>query len=143
VTFTCSANGTITATSRDRAAGIEQGITIQNAGGLSDADIERMKQEAERNKESDLKKQEYLKTQEKARKIISTAEEGIKAFDDATRQIFASKVQGIHQLITELQKTINTPNSKNLEQQLKVLEEECSKLFTESYNMKAARTKSP
>jgi molecular chaperone DnaK len=47
VTFAINANGTIHATSKDRASGKVFGITIQMTGGLSADDIEKMRKEAE------------------------------------------------------------------------------------------------
>jgi len=47
VTFDIDANGIVNVSAKDKASGKQQNIRIQGTGGLSDADIERMVQEAE------------------------------------------------------------------------------------------------
>merc|ERR1719453_2172752 len=47
VTFDIDANGIVNVSAKDKATGKQQQIRIQGSGGLSDADIERMVQEAE------------------------------------------------------------------------------------------------
>merc|ERR1719159_884335 len=47
VTFDIDANGIVNVSAKDKASGKQQNIRIQGSGGLSDADIERMVQEAE------------------------------------------------------------------------------------------------
>ena len=71
----CSANGIITATSRDRAAGIEQGITINMAGGLSSDEIEKMRKEAELNAKADAERQELFKFKDSVRATVGKIEE--------------------------------------------------------------------
>merc|ERR1719434_556398 len=55
VTFDIDANGIVNVSARDKATGQQQNIQIQSSGGLSDAEIERMVQEAEANAEADKK----------------------------------------------------------------------------------------
>jgi molecular chaperone DnaK len=58
VTFDISADGIIRVTSIDKATKMKQSITINMSGGLSEADIERMKLEAEANAASDASAKE-------------------------------------------------------------------------------------
>ena len=53
VTFDIDANGIMNVSAKDKSTGKQQQITIRSSGGLSDADIDRMVQEAEAAKESD------------------------------------------------------------------------------------------
>ena len=53
VTFDIDANGIISVSAKDKGTGKEQQIRIQASGGLSDADIEKMVQEAEQFAEED------------------------------------------------------------------------------------------
>merc|ERR1712072_715565 len=48
VSFDIDANGIVNVSAADKGTGKEQQITIRSSGGLSDADVERMVQEAER-----------------------------------------------------------------------------------------------
>ena len=53
VTFDIDANGIMNVSAKDKSTGKQQQITIRSSGGLSDADIDRMVQEAESAKEAD------------------------------------------------------------------------------------------
>merc|ERR1712032_507074 len=53
VTFDIDANGILNVSARDKSTGKQQNIVIKSSGGLSDADIDRMVDEAEASKESD------------------------------------------------------------------------------------------
>merc|ERR1719284_1226956 len=53
VSFDIDANGTVNVSASDKSTGKKQSVTVRTSGGLSDADIERMVQEAEQMRESD------------------------------------------------------------------------------------------
>ena len=79
VTFDIDANGIVKVSAKDKATGKEQEIRIQASGGLDDADIERMVQEAEANAESDKKRRSDVETRNQAEALVHGAE---KAMDD-------------------------------------------------------------
>ena len=60
VTFDIDANGILNVTAKDKATGKEQKIRIEASSGLSDAEIKRMKAEAEANAEADNKEAERI-----------------------------------------------------------------------------------
>ena len=60
VTFDIDANGILNVTAKDKATGKEQKIRIEASSGLSDAEIKRMKAEAEANAEADKKEAERI-----------------------------------------------------------------------------------
>merc|ERR1711871_1569478 len=66
VTFDIDASGIVNVSAKDKATGKEQQITIQSSGGLSDAEVERMVQEAESMREADLAKKEAVPTRNEA-----------------------------------------------------------------------------
>lgn len=53
VTFDIDANGIVNVGATDKGTGKQQSITIRSSGGLSDAEVERMVQEAEQMREAD------------------------------------------------------------------------------------------
>ena len=79
VTFDIDANGIVKVSAKDKATGKEQEIRIQASGGLDDADIERMVQEAEANADSDKKRRSDVETRNQAEALVHGAE---KAIDD-------------------------------------------------------------
>merc|ERR1711870_17260 len=60
VSFDIDANGTVNVSAVDKSTGKKQSVTVRTSGGLSDADIERMVQEAEQMRESDEKRKEAV-----------------------------------------------------------------------------------
>jgi molecular chaperone DnaK len=82
VTFDIDANGIVHVSAKDQATGKEQKIAIQSSGGLSDADIERMVQEAEENAEADKAKRELIETRNGAESQIHMAEKQLNEHED-------------------------------------------------------------
>ncbi len=74
VTFNLDANGILNVTAKDKGTGKEQSITIQNSGNMSKEDIEKAKQDAEANAETDKKKREAIDAKNKLENAIYQAE---------------------------------------------------------------------
>lgn len=82
VTFDLDANGLLTVTAKDKASGKSQSITISGSTGLSNEEIERMKEEAEKNAEADKKVKERIEAKNKAEHLIYTTEKALKDSGD-------------------------------------------------------------
>jgi len=82
VTFDIDANGILNVTARDKGTGKEQKIRIEASSGLSDADIERMRQEASANAEADKAEAERIKKLNDADSLIFQTEKQLKEFGD-------------------------------------------------------------
>jgi molecular chaperone DnaK len=78
VTFDVDSNGVLKVTAKDKATGKEQSIRIEANSGLSEADIERMKKDAEDHAAEDTKKKELIDTRNLAEQLIYTAEKSLK-----------------------------------------------------------------
>ena len=78
VTFDIDANGIVHVSAKDKATAKEQSIRIQASGGLSDADIKRMTEEADRYKEEDRKKRELVEAKNGADSMIHSTEKTLK-----------------------------------------------------------------
>ncbi|MGH6814605.1 MAG: molecular chaperone DnaK [Hyphomicrobiaceae bacterium] len=78
VTFDIDANGIVNVSAKDKATGKEQSIRIQASGGLSDADIKRMSEEAERFKEEDKKRREGIEARNHLDQLIDATEKSLK-----------------------------------------------------------------
>src|SRR5258708_15777834 len=72
------ASGLLKVTAKDKATGKTQNITITGAVGLSDDEVKRMQEEAEKHKEEDEKKAETIKVKNSADSLIATAEKALK-----------------------------------------------------------------
>jgi molecular chaperone DnaK len=78
VTFDIDASGILKVTAVDKATGKSQDITITGAVGLSDDEVERMQEEAEKHKEEDKKKAEKIEAKNKADGLVAAAEKALK-----------------------------------------------------------------
>ncbi|PIP55247.1 MAG: molecular chaperone DnaK, partial [Bacteroidetes bacterium CG23_combo_of_CG06-09_8_20_14_all_32_9] len=82
VTFDIDANGILNVSAKDKATGKQQSIRIEASSGLSDADIKRMKAEAEANAEADKKAKEKIDKLNHADSLIFQTEKQLKEFGD-------------------------------------------------------------
>ena len=73
VNFDLDANGILNVSEKDKATGKEQSIRITASGGLSDADIEQMVQDAEVNAEADKKFEELVAARNTADGMVHAA----------------------------------------------------------------------
>jgi molecular chaperone DnaK len=93
VTFDMDASGILTVTAKDKATGKTQNIKITGAVGLSDDEVKRMQEEAEKHKEEDEKKADIVKTKNNADAMVATAEKAIKDAGDKAPADVKEKVE--------------------------------------------------
>lgn len=101
VTFDIDANGIINVSAKDKATNKEQTIRIEASSGLSDADIEKMKKEAEANADADKAAKEKVDKLNQADTLIFQTEKQLKEFGD---KLPADKKQPIEDALAELKK---------------------------------------
>ena len=80
VTFDIDANGIVNVQAKDKGTGKEQTIRIQASGGLSDADIKRMVEEAAANANEDKKRKEAIEARNHADGMIHATEKTLKDY---------------------------------------------------------------
>ena len=103
VTFDIDANGIVNVKAKDLGTGKEQSITIQNGGGLSEAEINRMVKEAEENAESDKQRKEEADLRNEAEQMIFASE---KACNDLGSEVTDSEKADIDAKIADLRKAL-------------------------------------
>jgi molecular chaperone DnaK len=82
VTFDIDANGILKVTAKDKATNRTQNITITGSSNMNEAEIEKMKKEAEQFAEEDRKKKESIESRNKAESLILQAERTLKDYGD-------------------------------------------------------------
>merc|ERR1711920_936512 len=82
VTFDIDANGIVDVSAVDKSTGKKQSVTVRTSGGLSDADIERMVQEAEQMRDADTKKKEGVTARNEAESLCYQVEKQLGDFKD-------------------------------------------------------------
>ncbi len=82
VTFDIDANGIVHVSAKDKATNKEQSIRIQASGGLSDADIDKMVQEAEANAEVDKARRDTVEGRNRAEALVHSTEKSLSEHGD-------------------------------------------------------------
>lgn len=82
VTFDIDANGILHVSAKDKGTGKEQKIRIEASSGLTDAEIEKMKQEAQANAEADKQAKDTAEKINQADSLIFQTEKQLKEFGD-------------------------------------------------------------
>merc|ERR1712187_775975 len=82
VSVDIDANGVVNVGAVDKSTGKQQSVTVRTSGGLSDADIERMVQEAEQMREADNKKKETVQARNDAETLSYQVEKQLSELKD-------------------------------------------------------------
>jgi molecular chaperone DnaK len=93
VTFDIDANGILKVTAKDKATGRTQHITITASSGLSDAEVEKMRQDAEAHAEEDRKRKEMIEVRNHADNTAYAAEKSLKEFGDKVPAEVKSEIE--------------------------------------------------
>ncbi len=130
VTFDIDANGIVHVSARDKATGKEQSIRIQASGGLSDADIKRMTEEAERFKDEDKKKRELVETRNNADALIHSTEKSLKELGE---KVAAGDKTAIETAVASLRDAIKSDNADDIKAKATALAQAALKLGESVY----------
>lgn len=82
VTFDIDANGILNVSAKDKASGKEQSIRIEGSSGLSEEEVEKMKEDAKKHADEDKKKKEGIETKNIADQMVFTTEKTLKEMGD-------------------------------------------------------------
>ena len=112
ITFDIDANGILHVSAMDKGTGKEQKIRIEASSGLSDAEIERMKKEAEENLEKDKKLKEKADKINEADAFCFQTEKMIKELDDKLND---SQKESLKNAVNKLKNAVSTQNLDDIE----------------------------
>jgi molecular chaperone DnaK len=108
VTFDIDANGILHVSAKDKTTGKEQKITIQNSTNISEAEVERMKAEAEKFAEQDKAKRESAEARNKASGVVFELEKQLKDYGD---KLDAAEKSKIEENVKKLKELAEKPES--------------------------------
>ena len=94
VTFDIDSNGILHVSAKDKATGKTQSIRIEASSGLSDAEIQRMKDEATANAENDRKEREKIDKLNSADALIFQTEKQLKEYGDKVPADKKAEIEG-------------------------------------------------
>ena len=104
VTFEIDANGILNVSAKDKATGKEQSIRIEASSGLTDAEIQRMKDEAAANAASDAKEKERVDKLNQADAIVFQTEKQLAELGDKLPADRKAAIQGAIDKLKEAHK---------------------------------------
>ena len=107
VTFEVDANGIMNVSAKDKATGKEQSIRIEASSGLSDAEIQRMRDEAKANEEADKAEKERVDKINNADALTFQAEKFLKENGDKVPADIKGEVENNCNLLKEAVKSQN------------------------------------
>jgi molecular chaperone DnaK len=112
VTFDIDANGILHVSAKDKATGKEQKIRIEASSGLTDAEIKKMKDEAEANADADKAAKEEVEKLNSADALIFSTEKQLKEFGD---KLPADKKAPIEEGLTKLKAAYESKNLADID----------------------------
>merc|ERR1712007_313643 len=137
VVFDIDANGIVDVSAVDKSTGKKQSITIRSSGGLSDAEIEKMVQQAEDMRDADSRKKELVTARNDAETLAYQVEKQTTELKDkmstADAEELKSKVADIRQYMAS-----DDIDPEELKRKTKDLQEKSWKVTQEAYQQGAA-----
>ena len=125
VTFDIDANGILHVSAKDLGTGKEQNITITASSGLSDAEIERMVNEAKAHADDDKAAKDKIETRNRADSMVYQLEKQLKELGDKAPADVKSALEA---KIAKLKDEIKADNTEGMKTQMKEIEELAMKL---------------
>lgn len=119
VTFEIDANGILNVSAKDKATGKEQSIRIEASSGLTDAEIKRMKEEAEANAAADAKEKERIDKLNQADAIVFQTEKQLAELGD---KIPADKKSAIEAAVAKLKEAHKAQDIAAIDAAIKEIE---------------------
>ncbi|MEQ8174981.1 MAG: molecular chaperone DnaK [Syntrophomonadaceae bacterium] len=118
VTFDIDVNGIVHVAAKDLATNKEQKITITSSSGLSDAEIKKMMEDAERFAEEDEKKLEEIEARNSADSMLYQADKTLREFGDKADEDSKQKIENAKNDLSEALKGSDIEDIKNKTQAL-------------------------
>ncbi len=134
VTFDIDANGIIKVSATDKGTGKTHDIRIEASSGLTEEEIQRMKQEAEANAETDKKAKESVEKINEADAMIFQTEKQLKEFGD---KLSAGNKSNIEGALEELKKAYETKDVATIQPALDKINEAWKAASEEMYKAQA------
>lgn len=135
VTFDIDANGILHVSAKDKGTGKEQKIRIEASSGLTDAEIKKMKEEAQVNAESDKKVKEKVEKLNQADSMIFQTEKQLKEYGDKLSEGNKTAINGA---LEKLRQAHQAQDLDGIESSLNALNAAWQAASTEMYQGGAA-----
>ena len=136
VTFDIDANGIVKVSAKDKATNKEQHITIQSSSGLTDDEVERLKQEAEEHAEEDAKKKSAIESRNAADTLCYSAE---KLIEDNKELVTDDQKSKIEESVADVRQSLESGDDAILSTKTSELEAMLQEIGQAIYTAEAAQ----
>ncbi len=130
VKFDIDANGIVNVTAKDLGTNKEQSITITSSTNLSDEEVEKMRKEAEENKEADKKRKEEADLKNEAEQLVFQTEKSLKDLGDKVEK---GEKEEAEDLIKDLREALSKNDLDDIKAKKDKLQEKAMALATKVY----------
>jgi len=137
VSFDIDANGSVNVSAVDKSTGKKQSVTVRTSGGLSDADIERMVQEADQMRDSDTKKKEAVTAINDAETLCYQVEKQLSELKDKMSTADADELKNKMQEVRSAM-AVDGPDPDEIKTKTKALQEVSWKVTQQAYQQGSA-----
>src|SRR5687768_5938915 len=135
VTFNIDVNGILSVAAKDLGTQKENKITVQNAGGLSKEEIEKMKRDAEAHAADDKKRREVIDLKNQGESLAYQTE---KALKDNGDKVGGDTRATIERALGELRDALKTDDGDVIKKKIELLTAASHKLAEEMYKAQSA-----
>ncbi len=136
VTFDIDANGILHVAAKDKATGKEQSIRITSSSGLSDDEIDKMKQQAKENAAEDKKKKESVDVRNQADNLIFQTKKQIDEMKDKMPEDAKSKLEAE---ITKVEDALKSNDTENIKKATEALTNVWNEIAQQLYQQQGAQ----
>ena len=137
VTFNIDANGILHVSAKDKATGKEANITIKASSGLSEAEIERMVQDAEAHADEDKKAMELVTARNHLDALIHSTNKSLKEYGE---QLTADEKSAIEAAVKEAEEVVKSDDKEAIEAKAEALATAAQKLGEKMYAAEQAKS---
>jgi len=135
VTFDIDANGIVNVSAKDKGTGKEQTIKIQASGGLSDADIDQMVQDAEKFAEEDKKRRASAEARNQADSLVHSTEKQLEENGD---KVDADTKAAVEAALAETKTALEGDDAEEITAKAQALTEAAMKMGQQIYEKEQA-----
>ena len=136
VTFDIDANGIVHVTAKDLGSGKEQSIKIVASSNLSEEEIKKMQEDAEKYSEEDKKRKEEIETVNQAEQMVYQTK---KSFEENKDKVDQAKVSPVMEEIKELEELLKAEKRdiEKIKERVDSINKKAQEIFTELYTKQA------
>jgi len=134
VTFNIDVNGILAVAAKDLGTGKESKITVQNSGGLSKEEIEKMKRDAEAHAADDKKRRETIDLKNQGESLAYQTEKALKEHGE---KVGGETRADIERAMSELRDALKTDDGDVIKKKMELLTTASHKLAEEMYKASA------